>query len=345
VPDLRWPFAAQNWNDRAVDVLCLGHALVDRLAYATLDEVVIARMEPGAMTLVDGDRAAEIERAFSAWREIAGGSAANTAVGVASLGGSPGFAGAVGDDRAGSWYASDLERLGVRAVVATVSSGQPTGVCHVLVAPGGERSMATSLGAAAELAVETVEHAGVDRARVLYVEGYLLDAPAATAALNRALELAHRSSVLVALTLSDPFVVDRHRTRIADLVFEGAVDVLLGNADEALGLTGAGSLAGAVAALRREGSVAVVTLGASGSLLVTPSGEATSGADEVAQVEDTTGAGDLFAAGFLYGLTHGASPEAALRLGSFAAAEIIGHLGARPAIRLADAMPEGLVPG
>lgn len=326
-------------------MLCLGHALVDRLAQATLDDVVSARLELGAMTLVDGERAAEIERAFSGWHEVAGGSAANTAAGIASLGGSPGFAGAVGDDKAGSWYASDLQQLGVAASVTTVSSGLPTGVCHVLVATRGERSMATSLGAASELAAETVEQAGVDRARVVYVEGYLLDAPAAAAALDRAMELAEGASTLVALSLSDPFVVSRHRDRILEMVFGGAVDVLLGNADEALGLTGADSVAGAAAALRRDGSVAVVTLGASGAFVVTPDGEAAVRADEVAHVVDTTGAGDLFAAGFLYGLTHGAGPEGALRIGSFAAAEVIGHLGARPAIRLQDAIPEGLFSG
>ncbi len=343
MPDLQWPFDVSTRNDRPIDVLCLGNALVDRLAYATLDEVVSARIEPGAMTLVDGVRAAEIEQAFAEWREVAGGSAANTAVGVASLGGSPGFGGVVGDDRAGSWYAADLERLGVSAAVGTASSGNPTGVSHVLVSDGGKRSMATSLGAALELATETVEHAGVDRARVLYIEGYLLDAPAATAAVGRALVLAESSSTLVALTLSDPFLVARHRDRIVELVFGGAVDVLIGNAEEALGLTGADTVAGAVAALRRPGSVAVVTLGASGSLVVTPDGEVSIEADDVARVEDTTGAGDLFAAGFLFGLTHGAGPEAALRLGSFAAAEVIGHLGARPAGRLADTVPAGLL--
>jgi adenosine kinase len=142
--------------------------------------------------------------------------------------------------------------------------------------------------------------------------------------------------------LSDPFVVARHRDRIAELVFGGAVDVLLGNAEEALGLTGTDSVTAAAATLRRPGSVAVVTLGASGSLVVTPEGEMAIGAHDVAVVEDTTGAGDLFAAGFLFGLTHGLGPEAALKLASFAAAEVIGHLGARPAGRLVDSLPAGL---
>ena len=335
-----WPYGDRALEGRPVDVLCLGHALVDRLAYASLDEVSAARVEPGGMTLVNAERAEEIGRSFAGWREVAGGCAANTAAGVASLGGSPAFAGAVGDDDPGAWYASDLERAGVSCTLATVASGGPTGLCHVLVSDGGERSMATSLGAAGEIALATVERAGVDRAQIVYFEGYLFDPPLATAAVERTLELTRESSTLVSLSLSDPLLVDRHRDRIHDLVFGGEIDLLFGNEEEALKLTGAASRAEAAARLRRPGTVAVVTLGAEGVIAITPDGEVVVKADHVERVEDTTGAGDLFAAGCLFGLTHGYGVEAALRLGAFAAAEVISHLGARPAIDLREAAAE-----
>jgi sugar/nucleoside kinase (ribokinase family) len=295
------------------------------------------------MTLVDGARAAEIEQSLTGWRQVAGGSAANTAVGVASLGGHPVFVGAVGDDDAGRWYALDLLATNVRCSVSQVRSGLPTGSCHVLVTPEGNRTMATSLGAAGEIQAVTVAGAGLDTASVLYLEGYLLDAEAAQPAVRKALEIAKNGGTIVALTLSDAFVVERHRTQIADLVFGGAVDLVFGNEEEACGITGSASLPEALARLRREGTVAVVTRGASGAVAVTRDGEFAVAADRVDVVQDTTGAGDLFAAGCLYSITHGHGVEQSLRVGSYAAAEIISHFGARPAIDLADAAPAGLL--
>jgi sugar/nucleoside kinase (ribokinase family) len=344
VLDARWPYAAHDLSQRPIDALCVGHALVDRLAYAHLDDVRAARIDAGGMTLVDAARAGEIERAFPEWRQVAGGCSANTAAGIASLGGSPAFAGAVGDDDPGAWYATDLEQAGVHCSVATVTSGGPTGVCHVLISDGGERSMATSLGAAGELAIETIEHVGVDRAKVVYFEGYLLDPPLASAAVARALELARAASTLVSLSLSDPLVVDRHAERIRQLVFGGTVDLLFGNEEETMMLTGAASRDEAAGRLHREGFAAVVTLGAAGAMVITPDDEVVIEADHVVCVEDTTGAGDLFAAGCMYGLTHGLGPEASLRLGSFAAAEVISHLGARPAVSLREAAGDRLHP-
>lgn len=355
--DSKWPFSDQALRgERPIDVLCLGHALVDRLAHASPDEVDAAQLVLGAMTLVDAARAAEIETATSEWSQVAGGSAANTAAGIASLGGRPAFAGAVGHDEIGRWYSSDLGSNGVECHVATVNSGSPTGVCHVFVTARGERSMATSLGAACEITAAAAEKAGVARAKVIYVEGYLLDA-LAKEALDRAVALARESGTLVALSLSDPFVVSRHHDRIAELVFGagdqdgpaggtstgGVVDILLGNEEEVLELTREGSLSGAAARLRRDGRVAVVTMGANGSMAVLPDGDLSVAADDVGSVVDTTGAGDLFAAGFLYALTNGEGAEGALRLGNFSAGEVIGHLGARPAVKLAGAVPAGLL--
>ncbi|MGH9295854.1 MAG: adenosine kinase, partial [Acidimicrobiales bacterium] len=282
---------------------------------------------------VDSDRALEIDRAVPHWQQAAGGSAANTAAGVALLGGRPAFAGGVGDDKLGRWYAADLEAVGVAASVATGAGGEPTGTCHVLVTPGGRRSMATHLGAASYVPRAVVDAAGIDHASVLYLEGYLLDA-AAAAALDRAIELAKGSGVVIALSLSDPFVVERHRDRIAELVFGGTVGLLFGNEEEVRGLTSTGSVDAAVTELAADDRVVIVTLGPSGSLAVVPSGNVFVPAEDVDPVLDTTGAGDLFAAGFLFALTHCFGPRDALELGSRAAGEVIGQLGARPAAGL-----------
>ncbi|MGH9298944.1 MAG: adenosine kinase, partial [Acidimicrobiales bacterium] len=238
MPEPTWPFDPPPTARLGPDVVCLGNALVDRLVMASEDAVAAARLEAGAMTLVDGKRAEEIEASCSGWHEVAGGSAANTAAGIASLGGRALFAGAVGDDPAGRRYAADLEKSGVRCITPAARSGHPTGVCHVFVSEGGARTMATSLGAAGELSLEAVELAEIESAAVLYVEGYLLDAPPAAAALDSALEIARKSGTLVSLSLSDPFVVERHRDKIAELVASGRVDLVLGNEAEALSLTG-----------------------------------------------------------------------------------------------------------
>ncbi|HLI45191.1 MAG TPA: adenosine kinase [Acidimicrobiales bacterium] len=322
---------------RPVDVVAVGHALVDRLAEVPTEQVAASGMELGAMTLVDGEAAAAIERSVGAWQEAAGGSAANTAAGVASLGGTAAFAGSVGDDEAGRRYVADLEAAGVLCVAVPAGSGEPTGVSHVLVTPGGERSMATSLAAAAAVSPAAVEGAGVERASVVYLEGYLLDAPSARQALERAVELARRSGTLVALSLSDRFVVERHRSAIAGMVQAGEVDVLFGNEEETLALTGERDLPHALGALgtgATSGMLVYVTRGPRGSVAARGAERAEVPPEPVRQVVDTTGAGDLFAAGVLFGLTNGHDAVEAARIGSLAAAEVIGHLGARPHVRL-----------
>jgi len=296
------------------------------------------------MTLVDAAHAAEIERSLSGWAQAAGGSAANTAAGIASLGGRPAFAGAVGDDEAGSWYFEDLTAQGVRCTVDTVPSGVPTGLCHVLITPGGHRSMATHLGAAELLHPATVERAGVGEAAVVYIEGYLLDAKEAKHALDRAIGLAAHHRTAVALSLSDAFVVSRHRERIVQLIADEAIDLLFGNEDEALSLSGSDTLEGALEWLVRAGQRAVITLGTRGALVSSGAHREEIAAYPVDRVEDTTGAGDLFAAGCLFGITRGVGWNRSLRLGAFAAAEVISHVGARPAVALRDAAPRGLAP-
>lgn len=336
-----WPFSLTP-GERDTDVICLGHALVDRLAYVEDGGVERMGLEPGIMVLVDDARAFEIERAVPNWEQVAGGSAANTAAGVASLGGRAAFVGAVGQDELGRWYSTDLEAAGVRCVVGPELSGRPTGVCHVLVTNGGSRSMATHLGAASWVPSSAAEAAGLPESTILYIEGYLLDAEAAPA-VDRAISIAREAGTLTALSLSDPFVVARHHDRISEMVEGGLVDVLFGNEDEALRLTGTADLPAAADRLRRQGMAAVITRGAKGSVAVLPVGTVEVPAHEVDPVVDTTGAGDLFAAGCLYAIAGGNSPEHSLFVGSYAAGEIISHMGARPEVNLRDTAPADLV--
>jgi sugar/nucleoside kinase (ribokinase family) len=342
VPAPRWPFEDElnaTVEDRPVDVLCVGNALIDRLAWvADAEAVRRAGMEPGVMTLIDGERAAAIEASMSGWHEVAGGCAANTASGIASLGGSPAFVGSIGEEASTRWYPDDLAAQGVRCTLSIAASGQATGTCHVLVTADGQRSMATHLGAASELPPKTVEEAGIGAARVAYLEGYLLDVPAVARTAERTFELARSAGTLVSLSLSDPFVVSRHRRLIADLLSSGSVDLVFGNETEMLELTGAASRTDGLTELASLVPAAVMTLGAEGAVVAVGHETAFVAAYPAERV-DTTGAGDLFAAGCLYGLTHGLPPEQALQVGAFAASEVISHLGARPAVSLREALP------
>lgn len=344
MPSQNIPIELPDGGERPVDVVCLGHALVDRLAEVDEDVVERAGLVHGAMTLVDGDEAAVIERAHGGWAEDAGGSAANTAVGLASLGGSAVFVGSIGDDEAGQRYVTGLEAHGVRCVARIARGGSPTGVCHVLVTPEGDRTMATSLAAAGELSAAAVDEAGIASSLLIYLEGYLLDAPAAAEALERAVEVAKSAGTLVSLSLSDPFVVERHRGRILELIASGTIDLLFGNAEEALSLTGAAVLEDSFGLLERPGMVTVITRGARGSMALGPTGAERHAADEVEAVVDTTGAGDQFAAGVLYALARGKSLHTALGIGSRAASEVISHLGARPLVSLAELTGEIVSP-
>jgi sugar/nucleoside kinase (ribokinase family) len=267
--------------------------------------------------------------------ECSGGSAANTLVGVASLGGRSAFVGRVHDDRLGSVFRSDLERAGVVFETGPATSGPPTGRSLILVTPDAQRTMQTFLGAAADLRPEDVDAATVADSRVVYLEGYLFDPPPAKEAFLKAAECAHRAGRQVALSLSDSFCVDRHRDAFRDLV-ESHVDILFGNADEIVSLYRASGADEAIERLRGRDLLAAVTLGADGSAIVSGDEVVRVPAEPVEQVVDTTGAGDLYAAGFLYGWTHGFPPATCARFGGAAAAEIISHYGARPQVSLAD---------
>jgi sugar/nucleoside kinase (ribokinase family) len=327
----------------AIDVLCVGNAIVDRVVSLDLAEVEALGLAKGSMTLIGIDDVARLGAELSRARQVSGGSAANTAVGVASFGGHPAFLGAVADDALGGLYAADLEAAGVVCILATLRSPSTgstdvpgaTGRCFVLVTPDFDRTMATYLGAARHLPAAAVGSAPIAGSRIVYVEGYMFDAPASAEALELTVATTTAAGVRLALSLSDPFVVERHRAKLAALVASD-VDILFANEAEILALTGTATIERAGEALRRPGLVALLTRGEHGSLVVTSEATVEIPATEVKQVIDTTGAGDLYAAGALYGLARGAAPEDCARMGALAASEVISHIGARPEQSLAE---------
>lgn len=319
-----------------LDVVGIGSPLVDVLAEASEQEITEAGLTRGSMALVDLERAEAIHGGMRATREVSGGSAANTMAGVAALGGRAGFVGKLADDRLGRLFAADIRSAGVvfePLRPAPADDGPPesrgTGRCLVLVSGDAERTMATHLGAAVTISPADVDDALVARAGVVYLEGYLWDLPPAKEALRRAMGAARAADGAVALSLSDPFCVERHQREFLALVRDD-VDVLFGNEDEMIRLFGVRSLEAAVEAAEETGLLVAITRGADGAIVTTAHGPVEVPAEVVERVVDTTGAGDLFAAGFLYGLTHGADPQRCTRLGALCAGEVIGHLGARP---------------
>ncbi len=318
-----------------LDVVALGSALVDVLSHAEDEDLVRFGLTKGAMALVDLDRAAAVYGAMGPATEVSGGSADNTAVGVAALGGRAGYVGKVADDELGEVFVHDITAAwvvvagGRPAVPPDPATDTATGRCLVLVTPDGERTMATHLGVASTLSPEDLDEGLVARAQVLYVEGYLWDLVPAQAAIRRAVEVAHAGDALVALSLSDPFCVERHRRQFLGLL-HGEVDVLFANDEEIRLLFAAQSFDAALDAVEETGVLDALTRGPAGSVAVSVHGPVEVPAAPVDKVVDTTGAGDLYASGFLYGLTHGQDPEGCARLGGVCAAEVISHLGARP---------------
>lgn len=324
-------------SGRDYHLCAVGTALIDFLSHADLAVVAAIGVEAGAMTLIDGSTAATIRAAVGDGEKIAsGGTVANTAVGVASLGGSPVYVGAVADDDLGRRYAADLETAGVTPVLERLPIADDgvtgTGTCYVLVTPDGQRTMATTLGVSGRLSHETITAEVVASAAIVYFDGYLLDFPDAERIIDGIIEFAAASSTLVALGLADPFVVGRHGDRLRQLAER--VDLLFSNRDEATAMTGTATIADAMEALRRPGRAVVITDGANGALLGNGDGVVHVDAVPVSVVVDTTGAGDLFAAGVVYGAALGLDGASCGRLGAIAASEVISHLGARPAVEL-----------
>jgi sugar/nucleoside kinase (ribokinase family) len=282
------------------------------------------------MALIDEARAATIYDAMGPAVEISGGSAANTIVGVASLGGRATFVGKVKDDELGRVFAHDIRAAGVTFDTPPDSEGPSTGRCYVLITPDGERTMNTYLGAAQDLHPNDIDPEAIAAARITYLEGYLWDPPHAKDAFRKAAEIAHGAGSRVALTLSDAFCVDRYRPEFLDLIRNGTVDVVFANERELHSLYQTADFDTAINALRQDARLAVVTRSEKGCVVVTREASEVVPAQPVERVVDATGAGDLFAAGFLVGLSRGADHRSSAQLGALAAAEVIGHLGARP---------------
>jgi len=318
------------------DVLGIGNAIVDVLARAEDDFLVRHDMRKGAMTLIDETRALAIYDAMGPAVEISGGSAANTIVGCASLGGRAAFVGRVRDDELGRVFAHDIRAAGVAFDTGPASDGPSTGRCYVLVTPDGERTMNTYLGAAQDLHPRDIDADAIAGAAITYLEGYLWDPKQAKEAFLKAATAAHEAKRLVALSLSDAFCVDRWREEFLDLVRGGTVDLLFANEAELRSLYQTSDFDTALAALRREARLAVVTRSEKGCVVVSRDKLLPVPAAPIERVVDTTGAGDLFAAGFLFGIAQGAGHERAAQLGALAAAEVIQHLGARPQTSLKE---------
>jgi sugar/nucleoside kinase (ribokinase family) len=318
------------------DVLGIGNAIVDVIA-RTGDEFLVAHdMRKGTMQLIDEERATRIYESMGPAVEISGGSAANTVVGIASLGGRATFVGKVRDDSLGDVFAHDIRAAGVAFETPPASEGASTGRCYVLVTPDGERTMNTFLGAAQDLHPKDIDDEAVAAAAITYLEGYLWDPKHAKSAFVKAAKIAHGANRLVALTLSDSFCVDRWRDEFLDLARSRTVDLLFANAAELRSLYETADFDSAVAQLRRDVRLGVITRSEQGCLVVSADGVLTVPAAPVSAVLDTTGAGDLFAAGFLHGLARGTDHENAARLGALAASEVIQHLGARPETSLKE---------
>jgi sugar/nucleoside kinase (ribokinase family) len=317
-------------TQQSYDVVGIGNAIVDVIARTEEDFLVRQQMQKGGMTLIDEPRAQAIYAAMGPAREISGGSGANTIAGVASFGARAAFIGKVKDDTLGHSFTHDIRATGVGFTTLHAKDGPATARCYILVTPDGERTMNTYLGAAQNLAPGDVDVDLVAGAAITYLEGYLWDPPPAKEAFRKAAATAHAAGRVVALTLSDAFCVDRWRGEFLELVRSRTVDILFANEHELKSLYQTGDFDEGIRALRQDAQLAVVTRSEKGCLVVGRDGTEAVHAFPVEQVVDTTGAGDLFAAGFLFGLARGNDHVTAARLGALAAAEVIGHLGARP---------------
>jgi sugar/nucleoside kinase (ribokinase family) len=334
---------------RPLDVVAIGSPLLDVIAMVSDEQLTQVGLDKGSMTLIDLVTANAVQASMQAPRFVSGGSVANTTAGIAELGGTAGFIGAVADDEVGRTYAENLRAAGVEFEphVSESATGDDlgTGRCVVLITDDADRTMGTYLGAASTMSPAGVPEDFVGRASILLLEGYLWDVPAAMEAMRHAAATAHAADGSVALSLSDPFCVERHQREFLDLLVDD-VDILLGNEEEVTMLFGAASYQSALAAAEETGLLVVMTRGAQGATVLTARGPQEVPAAEVERVVDTTGAGDLFAAGLLFGLTHGMGPKDSTRLGGLCAAEVISHTGARPEADLkALAAGAGLLTG
>jgi sugar/nucleoside kinase (ribokinase family) len=326
------------------DVLGIGNAIFDVLVQT--DEKFLADhgMTKGGMSLIDEARATSIYRDMGPATEMSGGSAANTIVGIANLGARAAYVGKVKDDQIGRLYSHDIRAANVAFETRPAANGPATGCSYILVTPDGERTMNTYLGAAQDLTPDDIDAAQIAASRIVYLEGYLWDPKNAKEAFVKAASIAHGAGRQVALTLSDSFCVDRYRDEFLDLMRKGTVDLIFANESELHSLYQTADFDTALKQLREDTKLGVVTRSERGCVVVSKQGVVAAPAYPIDKLVDTTGAGDLFAAGFLFGLVRNAGHENAGRLGALAAAEVIQHIGARPQVSLKDLAKQNGLP-
>ena len=317
----------------AYDVVGVGNAILDVLSHADDDFLKLHGLNKGAMTLVSQFEAEKLYGFSGPGIECSGGSAANTIAGIASFGGRAAYIGKVANDQLGQVFAHDLKAIGVDYRTSLLENGASTARCLVMVTPDAQRTMLTYLGACVELGPEDIDPAIISAASVTYLEGYLWDPPLAKEAFIKAANIAHNAGRRVALSLSDAFCVSRHREDFLKLI-EGHIDILFANESEIMSLYEVDNFDQALQAVKGHCEIAALTRGPKGSVAIAGDEVYIIDAEKISQVVDTTGAGDLYAAGFLYGLTQNRSLADCARIGGIAAAHIISHFGARPEIQL-----------
>jgi sugar/nucleoside kinase (ribokinase family) len=316
--------------DPRLDVLCIGNAIVDVIANASDEFLSEEGLVKGSMRLIDAEEAERLYSHMGPAHQVSGGSAGNTAAGIAALGGRAGFIGQVAPDQLGDFYRHDLTSTGVEFITPAAEVGQPTARSMILVTPDGHRTMNTFLGAAQHLPRHSLDEAQIRDSAILYLEGYLWDPETPRYAMVRAIEVAREAGRKIAFTLSDTFCVDRHRDGFNQLLDGGRIDILFANQAEIEALAGVPHLETAVDAIAPKVKTLVVTRSEEGALAIRGGERADMPAEPITELVDTTGAGDLFAAGFLYGIARGRPLEQSLRVGAICAAEVIQHYGARP---------------
>lgn len=322
-------------SDKPFDVCGIGNAIVDVLAHCDLDFIDRMALNKGTMTLIDTARAEQLYAAMGTAVEASGGSCGNTIAGLASLGGRGAYIGKVGNDQLGGIFRHDMKAIGVHFETPSATSQTPTARCMIFVTPDAERTMNTYLGACVELTPDDVDPAIISRSKVTYLEGYLWDPPLAKQAFLKAASIAHGAGREIALTLSDPFCVQRYRAEFQDLV-KNHVDILFANEHEITALWETEDFDQAVKITQQHCGLAAITRSARGSVIATGKDVIAVPAWPVGEIVDVTGAGDLYAAGFLYGYTQGREHGDSARIAALAAGEIISHFGARPQTPLAE---------
>ena len=326
------------------DVLGIGNAIFDILVQTDEKFLATHGMTKGGMALIDEARAISIYQSMGPATEMSGGSGANTIVGLANFGARAAFIGKVRDDQIGRLYTHDIRAAGVAFETRPAADGPATGCSYILVTPDGERTMNTWLGAAQELTPADIDEAEVAASAIVYLEGYLWDPKSAKEAFVKAATIAHGAGRQVALTLSDSFCVDRYRDEFLDLMRKGTVDVIFANEAELHSLYQTSDFDTALTQLRKDTRLGIVTRSEKGCVVASKEGVIAVPAFPIQRMVDTTGAGDLFAAGFLFGLVRNAGHENAGRLGALAAAEIIQHIGARPQASLKELAQQNGLP-